>query len=65
MRPYLEKNPSQKRAGGVTPGEGPEFKPQTAKKQKYVEVVWWYMPVISAFGRWSRKIVSLRPAWTT
>jgi hypothetical protein len=32
-RPYLEKNPSQKkRAAGVAQGEGPEFKPSTAKK---------------------------------
>jgi hypothetical protein len=27
-RPYLEKNPSQQRAGGVAQGVGPEFKPQ-------------------------------------
>jgi hypothetical protein len=27
-RTYLEKNPSQKRAGGVAQGVGPEFKPQ-------------------------------------
>jgi hypothetical protein len=27
-RPYLEKNPSQKRAGGVAQGEGTKFKPQ-------------------------------------
>jgi hypothetical protein len=27
-RPYLEKNPSQKRAGGVAQGEVPEFKVQ-------------------------------------
>jgi hypothetical protein len=25
MRPYLEKNPSQKEAGGMTLGVGPEF----------------------------------------
>jgi hypothetical protein len=32
-RPYLEKNPSQKeRAGGVTQGVGPEFKPSTINK---------------------------------
>jgi hypothetical protein len=29
-----QKNPSQKRAGGVAQGEGPEFKPQYRKKQK-------------------------------
>jgi hypothetical protein len=28
------KNPSQKRAGGVTQGVGPEFKPQHCKKKK-------------------------------
>jgi hypothetical protein len=28
QRSYLEKNPSQKRAGGVAQGVGPEFKPQ-------------------------------------
>jgi hypothetical protein len=34
MRPYLEKK--QKRAGGVTQGVGPEFKPQYYKKnEKY------------------------------
>jgi hypothetical protein len=34
MRPYLEKNPSQKRAGGVAQGVGPEFKSQYCKKKK-------------------------------
>jgi hypothetical protein len=33
-RPCLEKNPSQKRAGGVAQGVGPEFKPQYQKKKK-------------------------------
>jgi hypothetical protein len=28
------KNPSQKRAGGVAQGEGPELKPQYHKKKK-------------------------------
>jgi hypothetical protein len=28
------KNPSQKRAGGVAQGEGPEFKPQYYQKRK-------------------------------
>jgi hypothetical protein len=37
--PYLEKkkkqkNPSQKRAGGVAQGVGPDFKPQYHKKKK-------------------------------
>jgi hypothetical protein len=34
MRPYLKKNPSQKRADGVTQGVDPEFKPQYCKKKK-------------------------------
>jgi hypothetical protein len=34
MRSYLKKNPSQKRAGGVAQGKGPEFKTQYQKKKK-------------------------------
>jgi hypothetical protein len=34
MRPYLETNPSQKRAGGVAQGVDLEFKPQYQKKKK-------------------------------
>jgi hypothetical protein len=30
------KIPISKRAGGMTQGEGPEFKPQTAEKEKNV-----------------------------
>jgi hypothetical protein len=33
-RDCILKNPSQKRAGGVAQGEGPEFKPSTAKEKK-------------------------------
>jgi hypothetical protein len=33
MRPYLEKNPSQNRVGGVAQGKGPEFKPQYHTKK--------------------------------
>jgi hypothetical protein len=33
-RPYLGKNPSHKRAGGVVQGVGPEFKPKYHKKKK-------------------------------
>jgi hypothetical protein len=33
MRSYLEKNPRQKRAGGVAYGVGPEFKTQYQKKK--------------------------------
>jgi hypothetical protein len=32
--PYLEKNPSEKRAGGVVQGVDPEFKPQYREKTK-------------------------------
>jgi hypothetical protein len=32
MRPYLEKNLSQKRASRVAQGIGPEFKPDYRKK---------------------------------
>jgi hypothetical protein len=31
--PYLEKNPSPKRAGGMAQGIGPEFKPQYHRKK--------------------------------
>jgi hypothetical protein len=33
LRSYLEKNISQKRAGEVAQGEGPEFKPQYHKNK--------------------------------
>jgi hypothetical protein len=35
-RPYLEKNPSQKRTGGVAQGVGHEFKPQYCKRKKII-----------------------------
>jgi hypothetical protein len=38
-RPYLEKNPSQKWAGGVAQGVGPEFKPQYLKKYIYISYI--------------------------
>jgi hypothetical protein len=34
VRPYLEKNPSLKRVGGVAQGVGPEVKPHSRKKKK-------------------------------
>jgi hypothetical protein len=34
MRPYLEKNSSPKRIGGVAQGVGPEFKLQYCQKKK-------------------------------
>jgi hypothetical protein len=34
VRPLSQKNPAQKRAGGVAQGVGPEFKPQSAKQTK-------------------------------
>jgi hypothetical protein len=37
LRPYLEKKPSQKRAGGVAQSVVPEFKPQYSKKKKRKE----------------------------
>jgi hypothetical protein len=36
MRPYFKKNLSQKKAGGVAQGVGPEFKPQYLKKKKRI-----------------------------
>jgi hypothetical protein len=39
MRPYLEKNPSQKRAGGVAQGVGPEFKPQYHTQKKVLDTI--------------------------
>jgi hypothetical protein len=49
VRPYLEKNPSLKRAGGVAQGVGPEFKPQYLKKKK--KWSWWHTPVINEAKR--------------
>jgi hypothetical protein len=47
------KNPSQKRAGGMAQGEGPEFKLQYCKKKKkirqpktYAKVIQWKEPWI-------------------
>jgi hypothetical protein len=37
VRPYLEKNPSQKRAGGVAQDVGPEFKPWYCQKKKKIQ----------------------------
>jgi hypothetical protein len=34
VSPYLEKHASEKWAGGVAQGVGPEFKPQYHKKKK-------------------------------
>jgi hypothetical protein len=43
-RPYLEKNPSQKRAGGVSHSVSPEFKPQCRlKKKKKEKTSAWYI----------------------
>jgi hypothetical protein len=36
VRPYPEKNPSQKRVGGVAQGVGPEFKLQYCKNGKEI-----------------------------
>jgi hypothetical protein len=40
VRPYLEKYPSQKRAGGVAQGVGPEFKPRYCEKKKKHFIIW-------------------------
>jgi hypothetical protein len=34
VRPYLKKNPTQKRVGGMTQSVGPEFKLQYQNKTK-------------------------------
>jgi hypothetical protein len=39
MRPYLKKTLHKNRTGGVTQGEGPEFKPQYCKKKKKIHLV--------------------------
>jgi hypothetical protein len=39
MRPYLERNPSQKRAGGVAQSEGHEFKLQYYQKKKRLRML--------------------------
>jgi hypothetical protein len=49
MRPYLEKNLSQKRAGGVVQGIGPEFKPQYYKKKKKNGFIHWSILNVRAF----------------
>jgi hypothetical protein len=50
MKPYLEKNPSQKnRAGGVAQGEEPEFKPQYCKKKKKI-YIYIYICHLGKFG---------------
>jgi hypothetical protein len=55
MRPYLGKNPLQKRAAGVAQGVGPEFKSQYFKnknKEKSIfNWVWWHLLVIPVLGR--------------
>jgi hypothetical protein len=39
VRPYLEKTPSQKRAGRVAQDVGPEFKPQYCHKKKKIWIM--------------------------
>jgi hypothetical protein len=38
MRPYLEKGPSQERAGGVSQGVGPKFKLQYCQNKKKLKI---------------------------
>jgi hypothetical protein len=40
VRPYLKKKKSQKRAGGVAQGVGPELKSQYRKKKKKLSKVY-------------------------
>jgi hypothetical protein len=40
LKPYLEKNPSQKKTGGVAQSVDPEFKSQYHKKKKDVSKSW-------------------------
>jgi hypothetical protein len=49
VRPYLEKNPSQKRTGGVAQGVSPEYPSTTKREKKSLEVRHqWFTPVILA-----------------
>jgi hypothetical protein len=50
MRPYLEKTPSQKRAGGEAQGAGPEFKPQYHKKKKKWKLCYHILLLIPFYG---------------
>jgi hypothetical protein len=45
MRPYLEKNPSQKEADGVAQGVGPEFKSQDHTKKMFQHISWGFIIV--------------------
>jgi hypothetical protein len=52
VRSYLEKNPSQKRAGGVA--QTPEFKPQYHQNKLIKSLVEW-------LKWWNACLVSARP----
>jgi hypothetical protein len=56
MRPSLEKNASQKRAGEVTEGTGPEFKPQYYKKKRQFSDLNEHLifTAETQFGRWDK-----------
>jgi hypothetical protein len=70
MKPYLKKNPSrtQKKAGGMAQGTGPEFKPQYRKKKKK-SWAQWYVPVNPSsqapklHGRLRSEGSNSKPAW--
>jgi hypothetical protein len=49
MRPYFEKNLSQKRSGGVAQNVGPEFKPHYRKKKKTKKTACMYLANNSGF----------------
>jgi hypothetical protein len=53
-----KKNPSQKKAIGVTQGVGPEFKPSAATKE--TGQVWWHLLVIPAVQEAIYRRVNLR-----
>jgi hypothetical protein len=68
-RPYLEKNPSQKRVGGVAQGVGPGFKaqyqnpPKIKKKKKKISLTvclgWLQMVILLISASWVAKITGV------
>jgi hypothetical protein len=60
MRSYLEKNPSQKTAGGVAQGEGLEFKPQYHKKKKKKNLIGFLDKIKYTFKASKKNCTSLK-----
>jgi hypothetical protein len=52
VRPYLKKNPSQKRVGGGPHGVGPEFKHQSHKKKNIYIYIGIYRYVSNMNQSW-------------